>query len=212
MTWTVRTSKNSLDAYVWARSMGAVWKISLHASGDWHAGFMGAGIDKFVPPGTSSYFDEWRRPDDFHPGFHRSIEIVVPDCELRAWPAGVTEPAVRRGRVIGIPAPGAGNVAVIEVAFTPPPGAWGAPMVHPFQTFPVGTLVRPDASLLHVIAAQRPWDDANRLGLQQHKANALSRAPADWWTTVRAPRSAFLGKHDDDIRYVIDAAADPPDA
>jgi hypothetical protein len=210
MTWTVKTEKNSLDAYVWARSMGAIWKISLHESGNWYAGYHGLGIDRFVASGAGRHFDKWRRPDEFQPGFHRSIEVVFPDSELRTLPAGATEPSVRRGeKIVAIPAPGAGNVAAVEIVFGPA-GEWPQAIVFD-AAYDVATLVRPDGSVLRVVALQRPWDEADRVRVQGQRDEFLSRVPPDWWSTVAAPRGCFLGAHDDDgVRFVIDAAADPP--
>lgn len=210
MTWTVKTSKNSLDVYVWARSMGAIWKVSMHESGDWYAGFHGLGIDRFVAPGATRHFDKWRRPDDFYPAFHRSIEIVFPDSELRAFAAGASEPKVRRGeKIVAIPAPGARNVAAVEIVFGPA-GAWAQPLVFD-AAYDVATLVRSDGSVLRVVAMQRAWDAADRVRGEQQKADAMSRVPAAWWPTVAAPRSAFLGAHNGHgVRFVIDAAAEPP--
>jgi len=209
MTWTVKTSKNSTDVYVWARAMGAIWKISMHESGDWYAGYHGLGIERFVTPGASRHFDKWRRPNEFHPGFHRSIEIVFPDCELRPLPAGVDEPKPKKGKVEPIPAPGVGNVAVVEIMFGPA-GPWTNVVVVE-NAYDFATLVRPDGSVVRVFAMQRPWDEADRVRVQRQRDDLLLRAPEEWWTTVSAPRVAALGAHDDDgVRFVIDVAAERP--
>jgi hypothetical protein len=210
MTWTVKTERNTLDAYVFARAMGAIWKFSLHESGDWYAGYHGLGVDRFVAPGASRHFDKWRRPDDFHPGFHRSIEVVCPDSELRPMPAGAAEPRVRGGeKIVAIPAPGAGNVAAVEVVFGPA-GEWPQPIVFD-AAFDVATLVRPDGSVLRVVALQRPWADADRVRVQRQRDDFVARVPAEWWSTVAAPRGCFLGSHDEDgIRFVLDVAMDRP--
>jgi hypothetical protein len=211
MTWTIKTSKNSLDVYAWARSMGAIWKISMHQSGDWFAGYHDLGIERFVAPGASRHFDKWRRPDEFHPGFHRSIEIVFPDCELRALPAESAEPKPKRGQIIEVPAAGAGNVAAVEIMFGPA-GQWAQPIVFD-AAIDVATLVRPDDSVLRVVALQKPWDEADRTRVQRQRDDIVSRAPAEWWATVTAPRIAALGSHDDDgVRFILDVAADRPSA
>jgi hypothetical protein len=56
--------------------------------------------------------------------------------------------------------------------------------------------VRPDASLLRVVVQPLPWDDADRIRVHQQKANAMTRVPQEWWSTVAAPRSPYLGKHE----------------
>jgi hypothetical protein len=74
--------------------------------------------------------------------------------------------------------------------------------------YDVATLVRPDGSVLRVVAVQRPFDEATRVRLERQKADALSRVPEDWWPTVAAPRGIFLCAHDDGVRFVLDAAAE----
>ena len=78
-TWTVLTDRNDLDAYLLARSMGHVWHMSLHPTGDWHSTFTEYGAAFFLPGGGSRHFDTWRCPAEFAPGSHRSVEVVFPD-------------------------------------------------------------------------------------------------------------------------------------
>jgi hypothetical protein len=206
MTWEVVTAKNTLDVYVMARSMGHVWKYSLHESDDWYTGFTESGAQRFVPDALSRHIDKWRRPEAFAPGFHRGLQIVAPDAELRAWPSDVTES--KSDKVVAVPAPGPGNVAVIELLFAPI-GDWEPIQLDIDAAFHVGTLERADKSTVYVVALQRPWLEADHPRVESQKGDVLAKVPGDWWQSVRAPRCCALGVHDDGMRYVIDLAADP---
>jgi len=205
MTWEVVTAKHTQDVYVMARSMGHVWKYSLHQKDDWHYGFTEVGAQRFLPGAPSRHLDEWKRPEAFAPGFHRSIQIVVPDAELRAWPSGVTES--KSDKIIAVPAPGPGNVAVIELLFAPW-GDWEPVKLEMDAAFRVATLEQADKSSVHVIALQRPWLESDRPRVESQKADLRAKVAAEWWAGAKAPRGCGLGVQDDGTRYVIDLAAD----
>jgi len=207
MSWCVVTAKNTLDVMVMARCMGRFWHASLHESGEWHYGFTEAGAERFIPGAESRHFQTWKQPEAFAPGFHRSIQIVVPDEELRALPAGVVEP--KSGKIIAVPAPGDGYVAVIEVLFAPI-GDWEPLVLNIDNAFEVATLERADGSTVFVAAIRQKWVEEDRPRVQNQKAAALASIPTEWWEKVRAPRCVGLGVQDDGTRYLLDLAADAP--
>lgn len=207
MTWTVITAKRTLDVYIMARCMGHLWKMSLHKTGDWHSGFTEAGAQHFIPDAKTRHFDHWSAPETFAPGFHRSVQIVVPDSELRSWPSDTTE--AKPEKVLAIPAPGAGNVTLIEVIFAPI-GDREPIELELDAAFHFATLERADKSTVFVVAFRRGWVAADRLWLERWRQQALASVPAEWWRSVSAPRCCALGTQDDGTRYVIDLAADRP--
>jgi hypothetical protein len=207
MSWTVVTAKHTLDVFVMARCMGHIWKISLHESGDWHAGFTEAGAQRFIPQAETRHFRSWKQPAPFAPGFYRSVQIVAPDSELRALPFGVVES--KSNKIIAIPAPGAGNVALIELVFAPI-GDWEPTVLNIDAAFHIATLARADGSTVFVVAIQQPWVKEDHPRVAAQKAAAMANIPVAWWKGVKAPRCVAFGVQDDGTPYWLDLAADTP--
>jgi hypothetical protein len=107
---------------------------------------------------------------------------------------------------VAIPAPGAGNVAVIEVIFMV---AGELPALVLDGAFDVATLERADGSVIRVVALQRPWDEQNRKAIESQRDEFLAKVPGDFWKTANAPRGCGLSTSTEGLRCVIDLAADP---
>jgi hypothetical protein len=206
-TWSVVTAKNTLDVIVMARCMGTMWHMSLHQSGDWHTGFTPRGAHRFVPGAETRHFDAWRRPEPFASGFHRGVQIVFPDSELRAWPEGAAES--KSDRIVQVPAPGAGHVTVVELLFAPI-GDWEPVEVIIEEGFRVATLERADHSTVAVVAIRQKWLESDHPEVAARKAEMVESVAPEWWETAAAPRAVALGVQDDGIRFVLDLALDVP--
>jgi hypothetical protein len=201
MAWTVWTSKRTLDAYLTVRPLSGRWKFSLHQSGSWQSGVTrewASAVDL-----ASRHLDRWQRPDEFAPGMRRSVQVVVPDAELRQWPAGVTDD---KPPMVAVPAPGVGHAACIEFVFM----AGRPPMLLEFQepVFDVAALVLCDGSAVRVVSRQAAWTKADDDWLVVHKKALLATADPEMLFTLRAPRGLLAGHHEDGSRFVVDVAGD----
>lgn len=202
-TWNVWTSKHTLDVYMTARPHGSHWKVSLHETGSWHHGFtaeaslMAAGL-------PSRHLDRWQQPAEFGPGARHGFRLVIPDAELRRWPAGVTER--RNPTVTRVPAPGAGNAAYIEFVIV----AGDPPMLIDFvnPVFDIAALARTDGSAMRVVSRLVRWPREAEEWLRPYKSAALSAADPDMLRRAGAPRLMFLGTEADGTRFAVDSAAD----
>jgi hypothetical protein len=78
--------KNSKDLYVAHRGLAAEVKVSLHESGEFHAGFVSPERSvAWQGLGRSRHLDEWKRPGEFAPGWTSLYEVIMPADELRAY-------------------------------------------------------------------------------------------------------------------------------
>jgi hypothetical protein len=111
MAWAVWTNRRTLDAYLDVRPLSGRWKISLHQSGSGQSGLTKEWAETMAPDRPSRHFDLWQRPEEFAPGTRRSVQLVIPDTELRRWPAGVADD---KPLAVRVTAPGVGHAACIE--------------------------------------------------------------------------------------------------
>jgi len=201
MAWTVGTTRRTRDVYVTARPLGSTWKMSLHQSGRWNSGLTAERAVAMAPPIPDRHWDRWQRPAEFAPGIRRSVEFVFPDVELRRWPAGLTDDKP----VTLIPAPGDGYAACVDLIFLAP----GPPLrLDIDDAFNVAAIDLHDLTKLSVVARRIPWvpEDVEWL-LVAKRAMLASLNPAVI-RAARAPRAILIGKHTDDLRFVVDYAPD----
>ena len=149
--------------------------------------------------------DRWLAPVEFAAGAQRSIEIVVPDSELRPWPAGVAESKP----MVCVPAPGDGFASCVEVVFL-------APSPSPLRleiddAFIVGTIDLYDLTKLVVVARRIPWSAEDVAWLVAGRAQMLSAADPGGILNARNPRAFLYGKHADSRRYIVHVAPDSRD-
>jgi hypothetical protein len=135
----------------------------------------------------------------------RSLQVVIPDSELRRWPEGVTDD---KPMTAAVPAPGVGNAACIEFVFM----AGQPPMLPDFPEpiFDVAALVLHDGSALRVVSRQIPWPETDAKWLLASKTNLLATIDPERLRVATTPRAVFVGKHDDGTRYAVEAAGNLP--
>jgi len=202
MTWTVWTSRHTLDAYLTARPMAGTMKVSLHHTLSWQIGFTAEKFPEMTHGLPSRHLDIWSAPEPFAPGMRRSIELVVPDRELRVLaPGTVPDPKP----VTRVPMPGAGYAACIEFVFM---ADQPTPLVLDEPVFDVASLAWHDLSAVRVIARQIVWGPVDVEWLRQSKTDMLDRIDPEVLRRAANPRAVLHGKHDDERRYLVDAAAD----
>lgn len=202
-SWIVWTSKNSDDVYLAARSTAGISKVSLHHTGSWQYGFTEQGARTWVQLGQSRHVSIWPRPDPFAPGFYKAFQIVVPDCELRSWPHGVTEP--HASKVVMLPSAGEDSAACVDCFFAPDT-TWRLDPVDP--VIDVARLKLSGGGVFVVMARKIHWLGVDRRWLDSYRAPALASLPADLTKSARAPRMHFGGSREDGTHFLIDAAPD----
>jgi hypothetical protein len=79
LVWRLWTHAAHSDAYLAARSLGGVLKVSLHV-GAWRVAFVDP-QSPFLAPGQDRAILKWERPPDRN-GWTRAFAIGVPDSEL----------------------------------------------------------------------------------------------------------------------------------
>lgn len=165
-TWRVWTTKRQLDVYVAARTTAGVMKASLHASGSWQHGFVSDERARpFVPPGSSRHADIWQRPDEKARGWTHAYSIILPDSELRAWPASANE----RGDVVHLPPVGEGHAAAVEIMLAKPTDV---EIVD--DIFDVACLSLVDGTNVRVLARRVRLTDEQNVWLRTMKSLAMS--------------------------------------
>lgn len=202
MTWTVWTSRHTLDAYLTARPFAGTLKVSLHQSGSWQIGFTAEKFPEMAHGLPSRHLDIWPAPEPFGPGMRRSVELVIPDSELRVLPPGTVPDPKLATRV---PAPGAGFAACIEFVFM---ADQPTPLVLNEPVFDVASLKWHDETAVRVIARQMAWGPVDVDWLRQSKQKVLDRMDPEALRQAANPRILLHGKHDDERRYLVDAAGD----
>ena len=82
-SWRVWTARNSPDIYVAQRHLAGTMKISLHADGNFHAGFVSNEVSKSWQgdvPGGSRHLDKWLRSAEFRrPAGRISTKSSIPN-------------------------------------------------------------------------------------------------------------------------------------
>jgi hypothetical protein len=201
MAWTVWTSRHTLDAYLTARPLGGTWKISLHQSGSWQSGFTGELLATTSLDIPSRHLDRWQQPQEFAPGMRRSVQVVIPDAELRRWPDGVTDDKP----VTVVPAPGAGHAACVEFIFL---AAQPTRLEILDAAVDVAALMGHDGSMLRVVSRQVPWTPADAEWLRVGKEATRASIDPQVLLRQRTPRGILLGKLVDGMRFAVDYAGD----
>ena len=202
MAWTVGTTRRTRDVYVTARPLGGTWKMSLHQSGRWNSGLTAERAGAMASPIPDRHWDRWQAPAELAPGIRRSVELLFPDVELRRWPAGLTDdkPVTR------IPAPGDGYAACVDLIFMAP----GPPLrlLDIDDVFSVAAIDLHDLTKLSIVARRIPWVAEDVEWLLVAKRSMLASLNPAVIRTTRAPRAILIGKHTDDLRFVVDYAPD----
>jgi hypothetical protein len=204
MAWAVWTNRRTLDAYLDVRPLSGKWKISLHQSGSWQSGMTKEWAETMAPDLPSRHFDLWQRPEEFAPGTRRSVQVVIPDTDLRRWPAGVTDD---KPLAVTVTAPGVGHAACIEFIFMPssPPDV---ALVFAEPAVDIAALSFHDGSMLRLVSRQIPWMTVDVEWLLTQKTAMLSRIDPETLINARAPRGIITGKHDHGMRFAVDVTGD----
>ena len=187
MTWTVWTSRHTLGAYLTTRPMAGTMKMSLHHSGSYQIGFTNEKFSELALDLPSRHLDIWSWPEPFAPGMRRSVELVIPDRELRRLAAGtIADPKL----VARIPTPGAGYAACIEFVFM---ADQPVPLVFDEPVFDVASLATHDRSAVRVIARQIEWELVDVQWLIESKKNMLDRMDPEVLRRAHNPRGLLYG-------------------
>lgn len=81
-TWKIWVHNDEI--YLAARHFGRFMKVSLHSTGDWRVAWIQESQieDRQLPPG-SRVLCQWRRPNEFTPGWTQCLHIMVPFCTVQ---------------------------------------------------------------------------------------------------------------------------------
>ncbi len=82
--WRIWSSGN--DVYIAVRSLGGIFKTSLHASGQYRHAFVNTSeAERFLPPGRDRAVVKWTRPDQQVPGGTLLFQVVIPEPGLASY-------------------------------------------------------------------------------------------------------------------------------
>jgi len=196
------------EAYLCQRSLPEI-KISLHAE-DAHAAFVDhPTLEAWVGRPGSRYLEEWKAPDEFHPGWVELFEVVHPEPELREF----EELGVEKVDLVELPVPPDTALHMI-VLRNRDPGF--ATQVTFEDACPVATIHAKDR-IFRLIAQVRPWDHdqrewARRARLDESGNRSRSLIPPRGFNrNSPAARLLKLASSSDGSRWYVDLAANEPD-
>jgi hypothetical protein len=82
--WRIWSSGN--DVYIAVRSLGGIFKTSLHASGQYRHAFVNTSeAERFLPPGRDRAVLKWTRPDQQVPSGTLLFQVVIPESGLASY-------------------------------------------------------------------------------------------------------------------------------
>jgi hypothetical protein len=213
--WVLWTMPHKNDVYLAARSLGGVFKVSLHADREgqpasWRIAFNDPN-SPFLRPGQDRVVERWVPPTELAPGWTRAFEITVLASELTVPQDGDHDP----GNVAWISPPALGFGVDFDV-FLSAPGVTGA------EGWPgrdsLGTrrlFCAPLANGQHAwllasygAVSQEVRDGIDRFHrlIEQSPVRVLDDVD---WTSLRQPRAFLGGILNDGTRYFLDLALDP---
>jgi hypothetical protein len=208
-SWRVWTAKNSTDVYVAQRQLVGEVKTSLHADGNFHAGFVSNEVSKSWQgqiPGGSRHLDKWRRPSEFAHGWTHLYEVVHPEVELRPF----KETGLEGKTLVNFPV-GKGHALHVYVleAQLPVADLTFSDAKH------AATLVVGDDKRVAIVAMFQPWTVGAQL-LEEARAREDESVPPNYSQPGQSfdkhsPSARFTvhGTHVNGDRFVIDAAGSP---
>jgi hypothetical protein len=208
-SWRIWTAKNSHDVYVAQRGLVRQVKISLHADGNFHAGFVSNDISKAWQgeiPGGSRHLDKWRRPPEFAHGWTHLCEVIHPEAELRPH----EEPGLEGKRLVAFPV-GEGYALHVYILGAQLPVA---PLSFTAAKH-AATMVVDDDKRVAVVAMPQRWTVGEWL-LHEARSRDDETAPANYMPPDQSidkespsARYTVHGSHVNGLRFVIDAAGSP---
>ncbi len=206
-SWRIWTGKNSPDIYIAQRQLAGTIKISLHADGNFQAGFVSNDVSKSWQgeiPGGTRHLDKWRRPLEFAHGWTHLFEVVHPEVELRPF----VETGLEGKTLVNFPVVkgDALHVCVLGAQLPVAPLAFSAAK-H------AATLVVDDDKRVAVMAIPMSWTVGAQLLAEARARDGGSSPPnylpPDQSIDKLSPSARFTvhGTHDNgELRFVIDAA------
>ena len=190
------------DVYVAARTLGGVWKASLHQSGRCHLRVPQAAVP--APnnlPVEQRFMDVWERADVL-PGISHPLSVFIPESELRPIEWGREKPK----DTVWLPRPAPGFAVEVSIVLTRPdavlPPEWPGRGIRPLLE---ADLVNGDRlwALWHAFE----MGDAKERQLHDDKQRALQlSAPALQGRDNRNVRVLLFG-HNERSRFFLEAAA-----
>ena len=111
-SYKIWTGNNEI--YLLERSVGQVFKVSLHKSGNWHIAFTLEFINKKGIPKENRYFERWKAPfNNIGNGVTLAFKIRIPESELRKIPIDTNE-----NKIEWLKAPEKGHYIEIDIIHT----------------------------------------------------------------------------------------------
>jgi len=110
--WRLWTLRN--DVYLSVRSLGGIFKASLHESGQWQCSFSSTYIANTGTPNKVRHIDQWQRPEEIYPGLTLAFRVIILTSELRnyAMTVGSTK------KIYWIPCDSNNPITEIDIIFT----------------------------------------------------------------------------------------------
>jgi len=110
--WRLWTLRN--DVYLSVRSLGGIFKASLHESGQWQCSFSSTYIANTGTPNKVRHIDQWQRPEEIYPGLTLAFRVIIPNSELRTY----ARMADSTKKVYWIPCDPKKSMTEIDIIFT----------------------------------------------------------------------------------------------
>jgi hypothetical protein len=194
--WRFWTQASNDDVYFAARAAASDFKVSLHQSGRWRAGFTKPD-SPFLPKGADRAVHKWSRPAELAPGWTRAFEVGIPASEVT--PPKL--PGAKLPAVCWLSEPPAGHAVHVDIFFAASDADltdW--PGKVSMGTYPIhhALLARGETIVLLAHAAKVADDVARNIDDYKGRILALGEDDHVDLDSVGDPRGFLIGTIDED--------------